>query len=113
VNFSRMKGLSAPSPWCASVQQQRHRFARPIVNPVECLRRLVPRRGIEHVSQRLLGAMKGVAIVVVQAVVLKHTLDFEQLGHDCIARHGLIIDDSRSGRGSLLEIQTDFMRPPP
>jgi hypothetical protein len=47
----------------SSVQQQRNGFTRFIVNPVERLGSLVPCLGIEHVSQRLLGAMEGMAII--------------------------------------------------
>jgi hypothetical protein len=51
------------------VHQQRHRFARFIVNPVERLGSLALFFGIEHVSQRLLGAVKCVAIIVIQSLL--------------------------------------------
>ena len=80
------------------VQKQGNGFARLIVNPVECLRRLVPRLGVEDIPQGLLSAVQCVAVVVVQPVVLKQALDFKQLGHDRVACHCRRVDDSPVAR---------------
>jgi hypothetical protein len=38
---------------------------------------LLPRLGVENIAQRLLRAVKGMAIVVVQAIILKQGLDLK------------------------------------
>jgi hypothetical protein len=69
------------------MQQQRNGFARFVVDPVEGLGGRLPRPGIENIPQRLLGTKKRIPIAVVQSIVLKQGLDFEQFGHDSVARH--------------------------
>jgi hypothetical protein len=74
------------------MNEQRHRFAWPIIDPIERLRGRLPSVRLNHIPQGLLRAVQGDAIVIVQAIVLKHAFKFQQLGvygvavHDCKRR---------------------------
>jgi hypothetical protein len=79
------------------MQQQRNSFARPVVDPIERLRGLLPRLGVENIAQRLLRAVKRMAIVVVQAIILKQaSISSSSV---MIASRDMGRNDSRSGGG--------------
>jgi hypothetical protein len=80
------------------MQQERSGFAWPVVDPIKCLARRVPGRGVEDMPEGLLRAVQGMPVAVVQPVVLKRALDLEQLGEDGIAVHRRRIADSRLSR---------------
>jgi hypothetical protein len=54
----------------------------------------VPSVRLKDMPQRLLCAVQGDAIVVAQAIVLKHALKFHQLGEYGVAVHVRNLDDS-------------------
>jgi hypothetical protein len=88
-----------------SMNEQRHRFAWPIVDPVERLRGRVPRVRLKDMPQSLPRTVQGNPIVIAQAIVLKHAFKFQQLGEYGVAVHVRRLDDSATG---VLGIQ----RPP-
>jgi hypothetical protein len=60
----------------ASVRQKRDYFTRPIIETIERLRCRMPCVGFQDVAKRLLGAVQGVTVFVIEPVVLKQRLNF-------------------------------------
>jgi hypothetical protein len=60
----------------ALMNEQRARFTRPIVDPVERLRSRLPAIRLQNVPQGLLRAVHRVSIVVVQTIVLQYNFEF-------------------------------------
>jgi hypothetical protein len=52
----------------------------------------MPGVGLQDVAQRLLCAVESVTIVVIQPIILKQRLNFQQFGHDCVAHHHAVDD---------------------
>jgi hypothetical protein len=79
------------------MNEQRYRFAWPIFDPVERLRGGMPSVRLKDMPQGLLRTVQGDAIVIAQAIVLKHTFKFQQLGEYGVAVHVRNLDDSATG----------------
>ena len=67
------------------MKKQGNRLAWPIVDAVERLRGLGARRPAPRYIARACCAPERIPILVIEPVVLKQALDFEQLGEDGIA----------------------------
>ena len=63
-------------------------------------------------AQGLLRTVQGNAIVVAQAIVLKHAFKFHQLGEYGIAVHGVKLDDSATGVSPERPADTGHAAPP-
>jgi hypothetical protein len=67
--------------------QRRASLAGAVTYAVERLRCRLPRRGVQHVPERLRCPVQCVAIVVIEPFIEQQALDFQQCGEYGVAVH--------------------------